>query len=117
MDSAVILIDDTCTLCNSSVSFIVKHGGRNLYRFKSIYSDEGKQYLRQYGFPEGYDESLVLLENKRAYVKSEAVLRISRKLDGVLPLLYAFIIIPRFLRDAVYMFVSRHRHRHRHWNS
>jgi len=110
-NGSVILIDDTCTLCNRSVAFIVNHGGGDLYRFVSIYSDEGKLYLRKYGLPEGYDDSLVLLENRKAYVKSGAVLRISRKLDGAFPLLYGFIIVPRFLRDAIYMLVSRHRHK------
>ena len=109
-ENPVILIDDTCTLCNRSVAFIVKHGGGDLYRFISIYSAEGKQYLSHYGLPERYDESLVLIENGKAYVKSAAVLRISRELDGAFPLLYGFIIVPRILRDTVYMLVSKHRH-------
>ena len=108
---AVILVDDTCTLCNRSVAFIENHGRKGMYSYISVYSERGKEYLKLYGLPEEYDESLVLLEKGKAYIKSSAVLRIARKLNGALPVLYLFIILPSFLRDTVYMFVSRHRHK------
>ncbi len=55
--------------------------------------------------------TIVLLEDKRIAVESDAVLKIARKLGGAWSLIYLFIIVPKFLRDSVYRFVSRHRYR------
>jgi predicted DCC family thiol-disulfide oxidoreductase YuxK len=38
-------------------------------------------------------------------------LRIARRLRFPWPLLYAFIVVPRPLRDIVYDFIARHRYR------
>ena len=43
--------------------------------------------------------------------KSTAALRIAKRLDGLWPLLAVFLVVPRFLRDAVYDWIGRHRYR------
>ena len=109
----VVLIDDTCTLCNRSVAFMNHYGGGDEFDFISLYADEGKSYLDKYGLPENYTVSVVLIdrERNRAYLKSGAVLRIARKLKGLWPALYILLIVPRFIRDTVYDIVAKHRHR------
>ena len=108
----VVLIDDTCTLCNRSVAFMNHYGGGDEFDFISLYADEGKSYLDKYGLPENYTVSVVLIdrERNRAYLKSGAVLRIARKLKGLWPALYILLIVPRFIRDTVYDIVAKHRH-------
>jgi predicted DCC family thiol-disulfide oxidoreductase YuxK len=56
-------------------------------------------------------ESVVLVEDGKAYRKSSAVLRIARRLDGAWPLLAMLLIVPRPLRDALYDWIGRHRYR------
>ena len=56
-------------------------------------------------------DTIVLLENDRVYDRSTAALRIARRLNGPWPILYAAIVIPKFLRDAVYRFIARNRYR------
>lgn len=109
----IVLIDDTCTFCNRSVAFIINHGGGDTFDFISLYEKKGKNHLKNSGLPENYDASVVLIDTKQdmAYIKSGAVLRIARRLKGLWPVFYAFLIIPRFIRDAVYDIVARHRHR------
>jgi predicted DCC family thiol-disulfide oxidoreductase YuxK len=107
---AVLLVDDTCALCNRSVFFIIKNGADDHYEFLSLYSAEGKNYLKKYKFPEGYNKSLVLIENNKAYIKSDAVLRISGNLNGLYSLLNLFRFIPVGIRDSIYGFVSKYRH-------
>lgn len=55
--------------------------------------------------------SVVLIEDGRIYRRSTAALRIARKLSGAWPLMYGLIIIPAFLRNLIYDFISRNRYR------
>ena len=106
-----LLIDDNCALCNRTVLFIVQNGGKNEFSFLSLYSDEGKVVLTEYGFPANYTESVVLINDGKAYIKSDAVLRVFKKLNGIYPWLYWFIIVPKIIRDGIYNIISKHRHR------
>jgi len=69
------------------------------------------EILQKYDFPKDYDKSIVLIENEKAYIKPDAALRISKNLDGILPVLHRFKIIPGNMCNAVYDFVSHHRHK------
>lgn len=56
-------------------------------------------------------ESVILIENGRTYDRSSAALRIAKKLNGLWPLLYIFIIVPKPIRDAVYNLIGRNRYK------
>lgn len=108
----VLLVDSECAICNRSVKFIREHQKKDeKILFRSLFSDEGRKYLRKYGLPEDYRESLVLIQKGRAYLKSDAVLGISGKMSGLFPALCIFKIIPRKVRDFFYDLIARHRHR------
>jgi predicted DCC family thiol-disulfide oxidoreductase YuxK len=53
----------------------------------------------------------VLVEGGRCYERSSAALRIARRLSGAWPLLYAFVVVPRPVRDFVYDVVAKNRYR------
>ncbi|WP_111597362.1 thiol-disulfide oxidoreductase DCC family protein [Chitinophaga skermanii] len=109
---SIILFDGVCNLCNSSVLFVLKRDPRNRFRFAALQSDIGQQLIAQH-LPTGevLPDSIVLIEGGRLYVKSTAALKIARKLPGAWPLLYGFMIFPRFIRDAVYSFIAKNRYR------
>lgn len=107
----ILLIDNNCTLCSKSVAFIIQHGGDEKYHFVSLYSEEGKFYLVEKGFPDNYTQSIVLIRESNVYTKSDAVLEITRNLNGLFPYLYGLKIVPKFIRDAIYNLVAKHRHR------
>lgn len=53
----------------------------------------------------------ILIENNKAYTRSTGALRVAKKLNGLWPLLYGFIIIPKLLRDGIYNWVGRNRYK------
>jgi predicted DCC family thiol-disulfide oxidoreductase YuxK len=55
--------------------------------------------------------SIILIRENQLYLRSTAALEIARRLDFPWPVLYAFIIIPRFLRDGIYDWISARRYR------
>ena len=106
----VILVDSKCALCNRSVSFILKKGGSGKFRILSLYDRESSAILSDYGLPENYKKSIVFIEGGKVYLRSDAVLQLTKNLNGIFPKLYCLKIIPRFVRDAIYNLISGFRH-------
>ena len=108
----IILFDGLCNLCNSSVQFVIKHDTKAIFKFASLQSEVGKKLLLDNGIPITDNfSSFILLENNKLYTESTAALRVARKLNGLLPLMYCTIIIPQFIRNTVYKFISNHRYK------
>jgi predicted DCC family thiol-disulfide oxidoreductase YuxK len=51
------------------------------------------------------------LEGDKIYTRSTAALRMLNKLDGGWKLFYGFIIVPKFLRNAVYNWIAKNRYK------
>ena len=110
-DSALILYDGVCHLCQGFVRFILRRDRGKKFRFGFIQSAAGQEIIRAYPSLTDGLNTVVLIEGTRVFTRSAAALRVVRKLTGGWPLLYAFIVIPPFLRDALYDVVARHRYR------
>lgn len=114
IDYPILLVDSNCAVCNRSVQLIRKYLRKNeKILFRSLFKEEGKKYLSAYGFPENYDQSIILIEKGKAFTRSDAVLRIAKKMRGIFPLLSVFLILPRGFRDYFYTLFAKHRHRFR----
>ncbi|MFN8306613.1 MAG: thiol-disulfide oxidoreductase DCC family protein [Ferruginibacter sp.] len=111
LQQPVILFDGVCNFCNSSVNFIIKRNREKDIRFAALQSEAGKRLLNEYRLPAGEMESIVFIENGNAYQRSAAALRICRRLSGAWPLCYGFILVPRFIRDAVYNWIAANRYK------
>jgi|SRR3954471_827195 predicted DCC family thiol-disulfide oxidoreductase YuxK len=108
---AIVLFDGVCHFCNSSVNFIIKHDKKDYFRFTPLQSEKGKALLQLFNTEDFGMDSLVLIENNSIYRRTTAVLKIAKQLNGLYFLLYAFIIIPRFLRDGIYNLVAKNRYK------
>ncbi len=107
----IILFDGVCNLCNSSVQFVIRHDKGATFKFASLQSEFGQKMLGEEQLPVDDLRSFILIEEGKSYIRSTAALRVARKLNGAWPLLYSFIIIPRFIRDAVYDLIARNRYK------
>ncbi len=110
-DKSLILFDGVCNLCDSSVQFILLRDKKDRFRFASLQSDYGQNILKQHHLPTEKFNSLALIENGKLYQRSTGALRIARRLKGAWPMLYAFIIVPPFIRNFVYDLIARNRYR------
>ncbi len=110
-DKAIVLFDGVCNFCNASVNFVIKHDSKNHFLFTPLQSEKGKQLLRNYQLDENEMKSFVLIENNTAYSKSTAALRVTKHLNRLFPLLYGFIIVPPFIRNAVYDLIAKNRYK------
>jgi len=102
----IVLFDGVCNLCNGAVRFIVARDPAGRFRFASLQSETARRLLNDVA----QSETIVLIEAGKTHTKSAAVLRIALGLRFPWPLWFAFIAVPRPLRDLVYDWVARHRY-------
>jgi predicted DCC family thiol-disulfide oxidoreductase YuxK len=110
-DVPVVLFDGVCNLCNGSVIFIIKRDAQSKLKFASLQSDYGVEQMKKFNLSPSSLNSVLLIRGDRLYQKSNAALEIVAMLDGLWPGLYLLKIIPRFLRDVIYDWISRNRYR------
>lgn len=108
---AVIFFDGVCNLCQFFVRFVIPRDPHRYFRFASLQSQAALDLLVDQSKVKSSFKSVVLLEAGEIYTGSDAALRIVRRLNKGWFLLYAFIILPKPLRDALYYFVAKRRHR------
>jgi predicted DCC family thiol-disulfide oxidoreductase YuxK len=106
----IILFDGACGLCDRAVRFVLRRDQHAVFRFAPLQSQSGRAWLEKYGLGPSGADTVVLIEAERAYLRSDAALRIARHLQWPWPLLYAAIIIPRPIRDPIYDFIARRRY-------
>ena len=107
----IILFDGFCNLCNSSVQYVIKHDPDAIFKFASLQSDAGQKLLHKFNLTANNFNSFVLIEDNTAYTKSTAALKVAKQLAGLTKLLYGFIIVPPFIRNAVYNLIANNRYK------
>ena len=107
----IVLFDGVCNLCSGSVKFVIKRDRHQLFKFASLQSDFGQRQLEKFNIDKNFLHSLILIRGNQFFLRSSAGLEIARKLDFPWPILYVFIIVPRFLRDGIYDWISSRRYR------
>jgi len=107
----IVLFDGICNLCNHVVDFLIDKDSKKRFRFASLQSDIGQKIVKKFNLSTIEVNTIILVEGEKCYTKSTAVLRIAKMLKAPWPILFGFIIIPRFLRDALYNIISKRRYR------
>lgn len=110
-EPAVLLIDGQCLLCNAITRFVARRDKSMAFQFASLQSEAGQRLLIEGHLPIDDINTFVMVQGGQYYTKSDAALRVFRKLDGLWVLLYVFIVVPLAWRNLVYDFIARNRYR------
>ena len=107
-----LLFDGVCNLCNSTVQFIIRHDPGGQFQFASQQSEAGQRLLSRFGIKTSVAlaDSVVVVEDNRVYLESDAALRILYRLGGFWSKLYMFRVLPRPFRDWIYRQIARNRY-------
>jgi predicted DCC family thiol-disulfide oxidoreductase YuxK len=108
---AIVLFDGECNFCNGTVQFILDRDPHAHFSFASLQSAAARELLASHGRDPADLDTVVLIEGDAISDRSTAALRIARRLRGPVRFLYAFVIVPRALRDLVYRAFAKHRYR------
>lgn len=120
---SLVLFDGKCNLCNGAVQFMIDHERAPNLKFAPLQSDhaserltaamgdEAAQALLQGATGDGDPDTIVVIEDGKAYTHSTAALRIASHLRAPWRWAFVFYVVPRFIRDVVYRWIARNRYR------
>jgi predicted DCC family thiol-disulfide oxidoreductase YuxK len=120
---AVVLFDGVCNFCDASVNFIIEHDPNGYFKFAPLQSDEGRRLANEYGFESAAAQpneppsdlipidSVILIEDGKAFTHSTAALRILKRLGAPWSWAYAYVIVPKPIRDWAYKLFAQYRYR------
>jgi predicted DCC family thiol-disulfide oxidoreductase YuxK len=110
MAGGIILFDGTCAFCERSVRFIAARDDGH-FRFGASQNPEGRALLEKFGTNREAARSMILIEDDRVFLQSDAVLRVTRHLTAPWKYASVFLYVPRPIRDVLYRGVAAVRHR------
>ena len=109
--AATVLFDGVCNFCNGAVNFVIARDKAGYFKFAPLQSEIGEQITVKQAIDFEKTDSIVLVEDHRAYIQSTAALKIARRLDGLWPVFYGLIIVPRPIRDLAYKLFAKYRYK------
>lgn len=109
----LILFDGVCNLCNSAVLYVIKHDKKNIFMFAPLQSNVGKHIIKEFNIDTAQMDSIILYNPEKGNIsfKSTAALKAAFHLGFPINTLSIFLIIPNFIRHAVYDFIAKHRYK------
>ncbi|WP_166254881.1 thiol-disulfide oxidoreductase DCC family protein [Marinobacter salicampi] len=110
----IVIFDGVCNFCNGAVNFIIARDPEKRFAFVPVQSKLARELMSNHGIEQGSEagvDTLVLIKEGRCYLRTDAVLEITRDLDGFWWLLNVFRILPRAFRDWFYRAFARRRYR------
>jgi predicted DCC family thiol-disulfide oxidoreductase YuxK len=109
MPDKIIFFDGVCNLCNRLVIFIINRDRKHIFKFASLQSAKAEEMgiLQK----DTTSNSVIFFSENKVYQKSTAILHICKLLTFPWPLLFGFIIVPKFIRDSIYNFIAANRYK------
>lgn len=106
----LIFFDGHCHFCNGSVNFTQKRDRRKRIFYSPLQGITAARVLPH--LDPKQPDSIVYYRKGHFYYQSSAALRIAGDLSGLWPVLSLLLLIPPFIRNAVYAFIANRRY---HW--
>lgn len=110
-ENPIVLFDGVCNFCNYWVNFAIKRDKKRKLRFTPLQGKTANALLPQFGINPSSLTSVIFLDKGKLYTQSSAAIHICKYLSGGWKLCYAFIIIPKFIRDFFYNIIARNRYK------
>lgn len=106
----LIVFDGICHLCTGFVQFVIRWDREALFQFLPAQSPRGEALYARLGLKSGdWDSNLLVLEG-RVYTELDAFIEIARRFGGLWRLMPILYVIPRPLRDWLYLRIARNRY-------
>ncbi len=106
----VLLFDGVCNLCNSTVTWIIRHDSEGLIHFASLQSEYARKRLAEFGLSYENTNSVIFIDQDRYFNQSEAVWEVLKKIHYFPFLISFFSIIPLAFRNFLYRFIAKNRY-------
>lgn len=109
--SNLVLFDGVCNLCNSFVQFFIKYDADKKFKFSSLQSSFSRDLTGDKFSELNEMKTIAYLRHGSMLTRSTAALYIFKDLGGWRSLVFGFIIVPPFIRDLFYDWLSARRYK------
>lgn len=107
-EEKIVFFDGVCGLCNSLVDLALAKDRHQKLLFTPLQGESAKEVLSSHLRE---DLSTVVYYDKgRIFLRSTAALKIVQEFGGLWRLSGVLLLVPPFIRDAIYAFVARNRY-------
>ncbi len=106
----VVLFDGVCKLCGFWARFLIRFDRRGVFKLATVQSEEGAGILRWFGMPTDRFDTMVVVEGDWIFTKSDAFLRVMRRLPFPWFLAALGWVIPGFIRNWLYDRIAQNRY-------
>jgi predicted DCC family thiol-disulfide oxidoreductase YuxK len=105
----LVIFDGNCVLCSGFAQFLLRRDRRRAFRLLAAQTPTAAALYVHYRLDPKIYETNILLENGRAWFKSEASIRIIERLGFPWRLISIARVLPRPWRDRLYDIIARNR--------
>jgi predicted DCC family thiol-disulfide oxidoreductase YuxK len=105
----MVLYDGECGLCSKAMRFIAKEDSMDNFKLRSLQESEGQNLLKKHNLPTENFDTMVLIKDDKAYIKSDAAIQIGKSLGGLWTLGIIGNYIPKDTRNSYYDWVVKNR--------
>ena len=105
----IIVFDGVCNFCNRIIQLIIRHDPSAQIHFAAQQSEAGERLIKDLAIKES-SNSVLFVKDGLVYSQSDAVIEIAKLLTGWPSLFKYGIIVPRFLRNAIYKLIAANRY-------
>ena len=109
--TALVIFDGVCNLCVGSVKFILRYEAGPDLQFAAVQSALGSRMASEHGFDPTDVKTFILIEDGKAYFRSDAAIHVALYLRRPWRWLAAVRFVPRCVRDWGYNLVAANRYR------
>lgn len=107
----IILFDAECILCLANAQFVLSNDRKKRFRLASMQGEVGSALYRRFGIDPTNPDSIIVVDGEHMLRDSDAVLSIYGGLGWPWKALTVFRLIPRAIRDPLYLLIARNRYR------
>jgi predicted DCC family thiol-disulfide oxidoreductase YuxK len=111
MSAPLVLYDGLCGFCDASVQWVLQHDRDGVFRFAPLQGETAATMRARFPQIPSDVDTIVLVDDDGAWLRSAAVFRICARLPGAWRGLSWLGVLPGFLTDLGYRFVARIRYR------
>ncbi|WP_312423189.1 DCC1-like thiol-disulfide oxidoreductase family protein [Epilithonimonas sp.] len=105
----VVLYDGDCGFCNFWVQWILNNDSHDRFKFASLQSEYGQNFLKNQELPTDTFDTLYFIKDGMYYKKMYAVIKIGETLGGVYYGLFSLKVLPKFILNKMYDTVADNR--------
>lgn len=107
--SGIVFFDGVCSVCNAFIDFLISNDTGESLRYAPLQGETATQQLPLIEV-EGV-KTVIFKQDGKIYKESDAALRTIASMGGIWRLALVLMVVPRFIRNAVYRYVAKNRYK------